>query len=67
MYQGLALTRSHPDALVLQHAPEAAHSVPLEVGEVDEKVVVGHVATHTVEAQVGGVGHGNVDTALFVH
>ena len=61
------LGRCHADALIFQHAAEAAHLVALEVGEVDHKVVVGKVLAHEVIVEVGRVLHGQGHAAVGVH
>ena len=67
VYQCLAFARSHPDALVFQHTAEAAHRVPLKVGDVDKEVIVGNMAAHTVKLYVGVVGDGYVQASVLVH
>ena len=64
---GLAVARGHADAGVLQHAAEAAHLVPLEVGQVDHTVVVLQVLSDDIVAHIGGVAHRDLDFAIGIH
>lgn len=67
VYAGLTVRGGDAYALVFEHASEAAHGVALEVGEVDEEVVVGEVASDEVFGEPLGVLHGEGDGAFGVH
>ena len=64
---GLAGGGGHADALVLQHAAEAAHHMTLEVGQVDHEAVVLELLAHDVVFDPRGVAHGDAHILFLVH
>ena len=64
---GFAVAGGDTDTLVLQHAAEAAHGMPLEVGEIDQEIVVRQMFAHKVVANMQRVAHGDTHLAELVH
>ena len=57
----------HADTLVLEHAAETAHCMPLEMGQVDHEVIVLEMAPDAVELNPFGISHGNVHRSFGIH
>ncbi len=63
----LAVVGSDADTLVLEHAAKTAHGVSLEMGEIDQKIVVCQVFAHKVVADMQCVAYGDTHLAELVH
>ena len=60
-------SRVHTYRLVLQHAAESTHGMPLEVGQVDHEIIVLQVGAYDVVLQMLRVLDRQLHFAFFVH
>lgn len=64
---GLSMGRGDSNADVFQRAAEASHSMPLEMGQHQDGIIVGQMLAHNILLQMKTALHRDIHLTEFIH